>query len=65
MTVPPVYGGAIAAIFLVLSQLNIPQELITICISMDFFLDMMTTSVSKTNVMNTVFDAAKQEGKLG
>lgn len=64
-TVPPVYGGAIAAIFLVLSQLNIPQELITICISMDFFLDMMTTSVSKTNVMNTVFDAAKQEGKLG
>ena len=64
-TAPPVTGGSVSVTLLLLAQMNVPQELVAIYLSIDFFLEMMRTSINKTSAMNTVFDAAKQEGKLG
>lgn len=64
-TAPPVKGGTISVLLLILANMNIPQEYIASIISVDYFFSMMRIEVNMTSIMHTVFTIAKQGNKLG
>lgn len=63
-TLPPVAGGDISLMTLLLLQVGVPKEAIATYIAMSLFIDMCSTSLNKTTVMNVVFNCAKQDGMI-
>lgn len=63
-TVPPVTGSSISVMVLILAQINVPQDFISLFVSIGYFLNMMRVGVSKSSAMNSVYTCANREGKL-
>lgn len=63
-TLPPVPGGGISVMTLLVLQAGLPKEAVATYLTLDLFFDMLETCCSKTAIMNNVFACAKKEGKL-
>lgn len=61
---PPVAGGDISIMTLLLLQVGLPKEAVATYIAMSLFVDMVATCLNKTSVMNAVFTCAKKDGKI-
>lgn len=62
--IPPVAGGDISIMTLLLMQVGLPKEAVATYIAMSLFIDMVATCLNKTAVMNVVFTCAKKDGKI-
>lgn len=63
-TAPPVAGGSISLVTLLILQVGLPQQYVALYIAVDLFLDMIETCACKVHVLNCVFACAKAEGKI-
>ena len=63
-TLPPVAGGPISVMTLLLLQAGLPKDAVATYITMNLFFDMIETCCAKTSVMNNVFACAKKAGKI-
>ena len=62
--IPPVPGGDISIMTLLLTQVGLPKEAVATYIAMSLFVGMVATCLNKTAVMNAVFTCAKKDGKI-
>lgn len=61
---PPVAGGDISIMTLLMLQVGLPKEAVATYIAMSLFIDMIATCLNKTSVVNAVFTCAKKDGKI-
>lgn len=63
-TLPPVPGGDISAMTLLMIQVGLPQEAVAGYITINIIVDMLSTCYNKTAVMNVVTACAAKDGRM-
>ncbi len=64
LATPPVAGGDISVMTLLLMQVGLPKETVATYIAISLFSNMIGTCLNKTVVMNSVFACAARDGKI-